>query len=155
MGCLEPRSSRRRPTRVKTRQAVLLLAAVGALSACGHSSPVSQGPAVDPAGQVTLSVHSTALPGRHGQMYDEGAVPEIRLTAFDGSAIRPAHDHRVIADFTDLAPGRYRLDAVLRPCDANCGHLDPATSPCTARVVVHADEQLSVRWRVGSACRVG
>jgi hypothetical protein len=88
-------------------------------------------------------------------MFAEGSVPEIRLTAADGTVIEPAEDHVTDPEFTGLDPGSYRLAAALRPCDANCGYLDGPTTPCAATVRVAADQQVTVRWRVGQRCRVG
>lgn len=127
------------------------------LTACGQD-PVadtgSNGPAVDPAGNVTVTVHTSIEPGKHGEMFTEGAVPEIRLTAPDGTVLDPRKDHADDAVFSGLDPGRYRLHAVLRPCDGNCGYLDDPTSPCSATVVVKGDRDVTVRWRVGQGCRV-
>lgn len=131
------------------------LAALVLLTACGGREPVPQGPAVDPAGQVTLTVHTSIKPGKRGEMFTEGAVPEVRLTAPDGTVIEPRKDHVDVAVFPGIAPGRYRLAAALRPCDGNCGYLDAPTTPCSARVRVALDQQVTVSWRVGQRCRVG
>jgi hypothetical protein len=139
------------------RYAVLLavpLTALALLASCGNRQPVPQGPAVDPAGQVTLTAHTSISPGKHGEMFTEGAVPEVRLTASDGTVIDPQRDHADDAVFPGIAPGRYRLTAALRPCDGNCGYLDPPTTPCSARVRVAADQEVTVSWRVGQPCRV-
>jgi hypothetical protein len=129
------------------------------LSACGqgsgsHPRADAGQPAADPAGSITLTVHSSVRPGKHGEMFVEGAVPELRLTAPDGTELTPAQDHRDDAVFAGLDPGRYRLHAALRPCDGNCGYLDGPTAPCAATVHVMADREVSVRWRVGQPCRV-
>ena len=130
------------------------LTALVLLTACGTRGPVPQGPAVDPADQVTLTVHTSVAPGRHGEMYTEGAVPEVWLAAPDGTLIEPRKDHVVDAVFSHIAPGHYRLAAALRPCDGNCGYLDAPTTPCSARVRVARDQQVTVTWRVGQRCRV-
>jgi hypothetical protein len=139
------------------RHAVLVavpLAALMLLASCGNREPVPQGPAVDPAGQVTLTAHTTISPGPGGEMFTEGAVPEVRLTASDGTVIEPRRDHVDDAVFPGIAPGRYRLTAALRPCDGNCGYLDPPTTPCSARVRVTDDQEVTVSWRVGQPCQV-
>jgi hypothetical protein len=99
-------------------------------------------------------VHTSVQPGKHGELFTEGSVPEIRLTAADGTVIEPEQDHAPIAVFPRLAPGSYRLAAALRPCDGNCGYLDAPTTPCAATVRVLADHDVTVRWRVGEICRV-
>lgn len=130
------------------------LAALVVLTSCGSRESGPQGPAVDPAGQVMLTVHTSIEPGKQGEMFTEGALPEVRLTAPDGTLIEPRKDHVDDAVFPGIAPGRYRLTAALRPCDGNCGTLDPPMTPCAARVRVTLDQQVTVTWRVGQKCRV-
>jgi hypothetical protein len=136
------------------RYAVPLAALALLLTACGGHEPVPLSPGVDPAGQVRLTVHTSVQPGRHGEMFSEGSLPEIRLTGPDGTMLEPEQDHAAIAVFPRLAPGSYRLAAALRPCDGNCGYLDAPTTPCAATVRVHADDDVTVRWRVGEICHV-
>jgi hypothetical protein len=102
----------------------------------------------------TLTVHTQILPGRHGAMFTEGALPEIRLVADDGTTMRPVRDHEDTAVFAHLTPGRYLVTAALRPCDGNCGYLDPATSHCTKVVHVSRDLTYAVTWKVGADCSV-
>jgi hypothetical protein len=68
--------------------------------------------------------------------------------------VEPAKDHVAVATFAGIAPGSYRLDAALRPCDGNCGYLDGPTTPCSAQVRVHGDRDVTVSWRVGRRCTV-
>jgi hypothetical protein len=125
------------------------------LTACGSHETAPLTPGVDPAGSVTLTVHTAVSPGKDGEMFTEGSVSEIRLTAADGTVIEPQRDHVAVAVFPRLAPGSYRLGAALRPCDGNCGYLDSPTTPCASTVRVRADQEVTVRWRVGERCRVG
>jgi hypothetical protein len=124
------------------------------LAACGHDQQVPLGPGIDPAGSLRLTVHTSIEPGRHGEMFTEGAVPEIRLEAPDGTVLEPAKDHADAAVFAGLDAGRYRLRAALRPCDGNCGSLDAPTLPCTAEIRIDADRVVTVRWHVGEPCHV-
>jgi hypothetical protein len=122
------------------------LAALALLTACGadpapHGAP-GLGPGVDPAGRITLTVHTS-----QALMFTEGAVPEVRLTAPDGTGLSPEKDHVDDAVFSGLDAGRYQVQAALRPCDGNCGYLDPPTLTCEAAVVVKADRSVTVRWR--------
>ena len=137
------------------RYAVPSAALVLLVTGCGNHEPVSLSPGVDPAGQFRLTVHTSVKPGKHGELFTEGSVPEIRLRAEDGTVIEPTKDHVAIAVFPRISPGSYRLTAALRPCDGNCGYLDGPTTPCAATVRVHADQEVTVRWRVGESCRVG
>lgn len=136
------------------RYAGPLAALVLLLTACGEDPAPDVGPGVDPAGSLTVTVHSSIEPGKNGEMFSEGAVPEVRLTAPDGTVLSPRKDHADDAVFSGLDAGRYQLQAALRPCDGNCGTLDGPTAACTGEVVVKADRTITVRWRVGERCRV-
>lgn len=123
------------------------------LAGCGNAPPPGVAPEVATTGH-TLTVRTDIRPGAHGMMFIEGALPEVRLVARTGSALRPVHDHTDTAVFRDLAPGRYRLTASLRPCDGNCGYLDAPQGTCHAIVHIPRDANLLVSWRVGHDCHV-
>ena len=127
----------------------LLLAGCGARDRGPDTAPSS------PAAEAnTLTVQTQISPGRHGAMFTEGAVPEIRLVGSDGTTLTPEDDHRDTAVFSRLAPGTYELHAALRPCDGNCGYLDAPTLPCTGVVQVPRVGVVDVTWRVGHVCQV-
>jgi hypothetical protein len=139
-----------------SRYAVLGAAAVLALLiGCGHTVPaVPTGTAPRTTPGTTVTVHADLAAGRNGAMFTEGAVPEIRLVDADGHTRSPQDDHAFVAVFRDVGPGRYRLEAVLRPCDANCDYLDGPTGRCTKDVHVSEGSTFVVSWRVGEACLV-
>ena len=55
-----------------------------------------------------------------------------------------------------LAPGRYRVISYQRPCDGNCGTLDPPTDRCARRVRILSGglTEVAVRVRPGRGCRM-
>jgi hypothetical protein len=99
----------------------------------------------------TVSVRAAV---RTGVIFDEGSLSEIRLVAPDGTVLRPRKDHTDNAVFAGLATGTYQLRAALRPCDANCGYLDPPVFACSAPVRVEDDRDFRVTWVAASACRI-
>jgi hypothetical protein len=137
----------RRTYVVGVAAAIGLLTLTGCGQADAEGGPGGHGPA-----DHTLTVMTTIKPGDKGAMFTEGASPEIRLVAPDGSHINPVRDHVDKPVFENLAAGRYLLTAVLRPCDGNCGYLDGPTSPCRTFIDVPADTTALVTWRVGENC---
>jgi hypothetical protein len=136
------------------RYAALVMAALAALTGC-TSVDTDGGLRPDSNAGRTVLAHTDIRPGPRGEMFFEGAVPEIRLVDGAGKVNRPVRDHRETAAFPALEPGIYRIQAALRPCDGNCGTLDGAMYRCSAQVRVDGAEVLRVRWRVGQTCRVG
>jgi hypothetical protein len=49
---------------------------------------------------------------------------------------------------------RRQREATLRPCDGNCGYLDPATDGCHRTLRVSDDVKAKVAFTVGKPCRV-
>lgn len=149
------------------RAFVVAVLSVFALTACGDASPAAPGPtshlstsrgtpeASLSRGHQTITVASTVHPGRDGMLYVEGAIPEIRLRDGAGKIIATK---LVRSDgsirFTDLAPGAYQLEPALRPCDGNCGYLDPRTDSCRSSVELVDSLTVTVRFTVGDPCRI-
>jgi hypothetical protein len=54
-----------------------------------------------------------------------------------------------------LAPGRYVVTSYQRPCDGNCGYLDPPTDRCRTTVTLAADDDivLNVEFAPGQGCQ--
>jgi hypothetical protein len=143
-----------RHTTMTPRYAVLTVSALALLAGCGSSTAAGPPSATPDAHTSTLTVQTQINPGKHGAMFTEGALPEIRLVASDGTEVKPSKDHASPAVFADLPPGDYRLRAVLRPCDGNCGYLDGPMSPCAKAVHVEGDLSFAITWRVGDNCHV-
>src|SRR5581483_10706983 len=55
-----------------------------------------------------------------------------------------------------LAPGRYTITRWARPCDGNCGSLDPPTDRCRRTIAVGRERPTSynVLVRPGRGCRI-
>ncbi len=51
-------------------------------------------------------------------------------------------------------PGRYALTSYVRPCDGNCGLLDPPTGRCSGTVAIPGDAAVAVLVTPGSPCRI-
>jgi hypothetical protein len=136
------------------RYAALAGSALALLAGCGSatsSEPRTASPEIQTS---TLTVTTEIRPGHHGAMFTEGAVPEIRVVTGDGTELTPREDHVSPAVFEGLTTGDYRLRAVLRPCDGNCGYLDGPMSPCGASLHVADDLTYAVHWKVGEDCTV-
>jgi hypothetical protein len=128
-----------------TRSPVLALVVVS-LAGCAVADPFAR--MTGRTGSVVVvSVREPAADG--GPAYTEGAVVEARLRDASGTVVgteRGAgalrHDH---LRFDRLRPGSYTIEPALRPCDGNCGYLDPRAGECMAPVEIGA---ATVRLRV-------
>ena len=136
-----------------------LATAVGlGLGGCGANGPVDDGlgSPTQAAQPVSLiEVTTTYRPGRLGPVYREGAMVEVILRDADGKQV-DVQTQRPEAPlvFTGLTPGTYILEPGLRPCDGNCGYLDPRLDTCTRRLDVDGRVEVKVDFIIGSACRV-
>ena len=76
--------------------------------------------------------------------YIEGSISYIRVERLDGELVfeRPLSRS---TDHIGLDPGEYRLISFQRPCEGNCGSLDPPTDRCERRIRVTANPKLTVR----------
>jgi hypothetical protein len=93
---------------------------------------------------------STSVPTDFMAPGIEGSVLFLRLTNGDGTVIldRPFGWG---GDAQRVPPGSYLLDAYMRVCDGNCGHLDAAGAPfCSQEVTLAARAQLVVSISGGS-----
>ncbi len=124
--------------------------ATGSGAAAPGTSPTTSSPS-----QGLLTLTTTYRPGHRGAMYAEGALVEVILRDADGEqvGVRTAEPEAPIV-FRDLEPGRYVLDAGLRPCDGNCDYLDPRVDTCTRAVDVVGRVEVRVDFVVTAGCRV-
>jgi hypothetical protein len=147
------------------RSTILTLMTILAVSACadpGATEPRADGgstgidsPAPAPQPEPgDLTIRSTYSAGEGGILYIEGAMRQFVLLDADGEQV--AHEKTAEGDVVvrDLAPGDYTLEADLRPCDGNCGYLDPPTDGCRAVVTVDGDKVVRVDFTVGRHCRI-
>jgi D-alanyl-D-alanine dipeptidase len=90
-----------------------------------------------------------------GGVYPEGSISYLRVrkrgrVVFERSAMGEARFRR------RFRAGLYRVVSFQRPCDGNCGVLDPPTDRCSRRVRVFAGQRTRVRvvTRPGRGCRI-
>jgi len=111
---------------------VLLVAAIAlAVAGCGGSEAPSSGEA---AGQ--LLVEQTFVGNAH---YIEGAKSYVSAepeSGGDPQEVELTYSDQASTGSLHLDPGRYTLKSWQRPCDGNCGYLDPPTDECSAPVEV-------------------
>lgn len=145
------------------RSLVTAAALLAFVAGCADTGSAARGPtggagSTPPAGDgsgLTLTVQTTYSPSPDGGMYIEGVLAQITLVAADGTVV----DRQIKAPgepitFTDLEAGEYEVRAALRPCDGNCGYLDPPTDGCRSALDVRADMEMRVDFIVGRHCSV-
>ena len=86
------------------------------------------------------------------QFYIEGSVGYVRIRSRAG---------RLVASNTfaggrkelrfRLRPGVYRMVSFQRPCDGNCGYLDPPTDRCSRPIRIRRMKSVSARIEVSPA----
>ena len=147
---------RRRRRRVLAGVAAATALTVGAATAGAVTWPPD--PPQEPAttgSAVRLS--ATMDPEGPEIFYFEGALVEVSLLA-EGDGSRVAHLGPGTAPLResvgDLEPGRYVVQAAVRPCGGNCNVLDSPTDTCQHPVDVAADTTIEVVFRYGQACTV-
>lgn len=125
--------------------------------ACGTARSDGAGPndGVDPPGEGgSITVRVSYQKG--GPVYTEGAVTVVNLVDAAGEQQEPVDGpSENIRVFEDLPRGEYRLVGGVRPCDANCGMLDPLTDTCSAQVPVKSHPvRVELLVQPGSPCRI-
>jgi D-alanyl-D-alanine dipeptidase len=103
----------------------------------------------------TLDYRQSFVPGRP---YVEGAVSYVRVRDAKGDVVvrrrvRHKPGFRLVRK---LPPGRYGVTSYQRPCDGNCGTLDPPTDRCSRRMRVLSGglTDMRVTVRPGRGCRM-
>ncbi len=129
--------------------------AVLAIASCGAIGVAAAPGAGGGVGAGKLRVREHRLPS--DVIYTEGYVSFLRIReAGSGRAVVKRRFAGRVHTRTKLTPGRYRVIRFIRPCDGNCGFLDPRTERCAAAVDVGADgaTKVVIRTRTGSDCKV-
>jgi hypothetical protein len=92
-----------------------------------------------------------------GQFYIEGSIGYLRVRTRDGRlvAAKTFAGARHQLRFR-LAPGRYTLVSFQRPCDGNCGYLDPPTDRCSRPLLIRRRNPVSARVEIspGAGCTI-
>ena len=84
--------------------------------------------------------------------YVEGSLSYIRVERPDGERLFERQLSELSGksptfhstDYIRLAPGEYQLISFQRPCEGNCGSLDPPTDRCERRIRVTGNPKLTV-----------
>ena len=99
---------------------------------------------------ATLVVSNTGS----GPVYIEGAISFVRVES-NGKAIEEKRLERNSVSFS-LRPGEYELVGYDRPCDGNCGYLDPPTDRCSHLFGLRRGDRLlaTIRMQAGDPCRI-
>ena len=90
-------------------------------------------------------------------LYVEGSISYVRVRGVRGKLVVAKRVNRPRFRMQRrLAPGRYKVISYQRPCDGNCGTLDPPTDRCARHVHVLAGglTEVAVRVRPGRRCRM-
>lgn len=90
-------------------------------------------------------------------LYVEGSISYMRVRGVRGKLVVAKRVNRPRFRMQRrLAPGRYKVISYQRPCDGNCGTLDPPTDRCARHVHVLSGglTEVAVRVRPGRRCRM-
>jgi D-alanyl-D-alanine dipeptidase len=126
---------------VRPRHAIAVVACLAALPGAAEAAP------------GTLDLRQS-VDGSSG-LYTEGAVSYVRVRGRSGAVVVRRRVHRPRFRMQRLLPpGRYRVISYQRPCDGNCGLLDPPTDRCAQPVRVFSGglTEVAVRVRPGRGC---
>ena len=125
----------------------MVVAAGACLGAAGSASGGAK--------PAQLRVVQIQLPG---SFYIEGSYSYIRIERPDGRKVLqrrlPARRRPTLT--VSLRAGSYRLVSWQRPCDGNCGYLDPPTDRCARGFTLKRGQLLkaTIRLKAGSGCRI-
>ena len=115
---------------------------------------------------VALPAAADAAPGtldlrqsidRSRGIYVEGSVSYVRVRGVRGRLVVAKRSRRPRFRMQRrLTPGLYQVINYQRPCDGNCGTLDPPTDRCAGRVRILSGglTEVAVRVRPGRRCRM-
>jgi D-alanyl-D-alanine dipeptidase len=126
---------------VRSRPGIAVVVAFLALPATVEASP------------GTLDLRESI--DRSRGLYVEGSVSYVRVRSSTGRVVVARRVRKARFRMKRrLASGRYRVVSYQRPCDGNCGLLDPPTDRCARRVRIRSAglTEVSVRVRPGRGC---
>jgi hypothetical protein len=108
-------------------------------------------PATGTPANGTLSVRVKHL--RSDRLYIEGAVQFLVVKRSGQEIVRRRLDDRARVL---LAVGRYWVSSYARPCDGNCGFLDPPRDRCSRYLTIRGGEtrRATLRVRTGYRCSI-
>src|SRR5690242_10277900 len=132
---------------------VVVAAAAAATGFAWHRAGRAEPP---PAGPATLVIYQSSA---GGALYTEGSRSFLSIAARAGGAERVDYfaGREVDPVYSGhLAAGTYTLTSWQRPCDGNCGYLDPPTDRCgrTITLVPGAAAAYTIELMPGRGCRI-
>jgi hypothetical protein len=92
-----------------------------------------------------------------GSLYIEGSYSYVRVEQDEKTVVQVRLKGRKTLETTVLLePGSYRLVSFQRPCDGNCGYLDPPTDECSRGIEAKAGGlvEATVRLSPGEGCTI-
>lgn len=92
-----------------------------------------------------------------GAVYIEGSYSYVRLEQGEKNVVQVRLKGGKTPETTlRLDPGSYRLVSYQRPCDGNCGYLDPPTDQCSREIEAKAGALVEawVRLSPGDGCTI-
>jgi hypothetical protein len=149
--------------------AVLPALAALVLAGCGSQSAPPVGErgqtVVDARAEGSVDVRVRQVLDFSKARYTEGSYSYIRVERPDGKEVveervdeeRDCSEFECVSKvFVRLDPGEYRLVSFQRPCEGNCGFLDPPMDRCARSIGVLAGEALNivVTVRPGEGCKI-
>jgi hypothetical protein len=133
------------------------LAAIAVLVGCAGTAAAPGPPPAIHGARLVVREARAAHP-----VYREGSIGYLRIVAEHGTVVRkgrvrtaaPGTTRRLFRRF--LRPGAYTVIAYQRPCDGNCGHLDPPSERCRTVVEIGDAQPARITLEVtpGAGCRV-
>jgi hypothetical protein len=124
----------------------VIAVALVALAAAGCGATERASAPSGPAGELRVrEIHVTGAP-----YFVEGAITYVRV-AGEEHTLQPPTELRL-----DLPVGNHQIEIWHRPCDGNCGYLDPPTDRCSAAVDVGEGETAlaTIRESPGKDCEL-
>jgi len=91
-----------------------------------------------------------------GSLYIEGSYSYVRVEQDEKKVVQVRLKGRKLEATVRLEPGSYRLVSFQRPCDGNCGLLDPPTDRCSSEIEAKAGAlvEATVRLSPGEGCTI-
>jgi hypothetical protein len=106
------------------------------------------------AGEDAVVVRIQEEYDQSGGLYFEGSYSYVRVERLDGEKLlQDRLDDRLTARLR-LDPGTYRFASFQRPCEGNCGSLDPPTDECERVIRVERAMDVQILAGAGVPCRL-
>jgi hypothetical protein len=136
------------------RRVVGLAVAFLVVAACGQRAATTseKSPGTEPPGKLRVTQHQTEC------CYTEGQISFLIVRDSSGKEVAAREFQAINPIFpalqVDLPAGRYQVESYQRPCEGNCGSLDPPADRCEAEVNLRAGQSvfLTAEFAPGRGC---